>query len=177
MYRINDLIKMDRKLFHSQDLAILWGISNKNTLYTAVKRYRQQGVLVPVYKGLYATLPLAQLNPLELGLAVVHQYAYLSTESVLAQKGLINQTPTGNTFISGISKKISIGTEIFIYRKLKAEYLNNRAGLIDQNGIPTASVERAVADLLYFNPKYHFDLKIAINWDQVKLIQQTVGYI
>jgi len=44
MYRINELIKLDRKIFHSNDLAIAWGISNKNTLYTTIKRYVQKGI-------------------------------------------------------------------------------------------------------------------------------------
>ncbi len=86
MYRINELIKLDRRLYHTNDLAILWGVSNKNTLYTTIKRYVQKEILIPVYKGLCSTIPLSQLNPLEMGVAIVHKYAYLSTESVLAQK-------------------------------------------------------------------------------------------
>ena len=56
MYRISELIKLDHKIYHSNDLAILWGITNKNTLYTTIKRYVQKGVLTPIDRGLYSTI-------------------------------------------------------------------------------------------------------------------------
>lgn len=177
MYRISELIKLDRKLYHSNDLAILWGISNKNTLYTAIKRYVQRGILIPIYKGLYSTVPISQLSPLELGVAVVHKYAYLSTESVLAQTGIIYQATYEHTFVSSVSKKLTVGKMSFLYRKLKDECLNNPSGLTNQNGIFVASVERAVADMLYFNPNYHFDMSDNIDWEKVRLIQKEVGYL
>jgi hypothetical protein len=43
-------------------------------------------------------------------------------------------------------------------------------------GIFMASTERAVADMLYFNPKYHFDIPESINFDTVKSIQKEIGY-
>ncbi len=177
MYRISELIRLDRHLYHSNDLAILWGISSKNTLYTAVKRYVLKGVLIPVYKGLYSTIPLSQLDPLELGVAVVHKYAYLSTESVLAQAGVIYQAIHKYTFISSVSKKITIGDKSFIYRRLKDEYLNNPAGIDNQNGIFTASVERAAADMLYFDKNYHFDVPENIDWKKMNDIQKEVNYL
>ena len=177
MYRISELIKLDRKLYHTQDLAILWKISNKNTLYTTVKRYVKKGILVQVYKGLYSTIPLPQLNPLELGKAIIHDYAYLTNESVLTQFGIINQISDGFTFAAKKSRRINVGGFSFFYRKLKDYYLLNPAGIADQNGILTASLERAVSDMLYFSPKYHFDLPENIDWKKVEQIQNEVGYI
>jgi hypothetical protein len=176
MYRINELIKLDRKIFHSNDLALLWGITKKNTLYTTIKRDVQKGVLLPVYKGLYSTVPLLQLNPLELGKAIIHKYTYLSTESVLAQAGVISHTTYVYTFVSNQSKKVSVGTLSFLFRQLKEEYLYNPAGIINQNGVFIASTERAAADILYFNPKYHIDIPESIDWKIVKSIQKEVGY-
>jgi predicted transcriptional regulator of viral defense system len=154
----------------------LWGISNKNTLYTAAKRYVQRGILIPVYKGLYSTVPLTQLNPLELGVAIVHKYTYLSLESILAQAGIIYQSTYSYTFVSSVSKKLIVGGISFQYRKLKDEFLNNTSGITNQDGIFTASVERAVADMLYFNPNYHFDLPDNIDWEKVNKIQKEVYY-
>ena len=177
MYRISKLIRLDRKLFHSNDLAVLWGISNKNTLYTTIKRYARRGILVPVYKGLYSTVPIAQLNPTELGVAVIHKYAYLSTESVLAQTGIIYQATYGQTFVTSVSKKLRLGGMSFLYRKMKDECLNNPSGLTEINGVFVASTERAVADMLYFNPNYHFDMPDNIDWEKVNVIQKEVGYL
>jgi len=102
MYRISELIKVDRKIYHTNDLALLWDITNKNTLYTTIKRYVQKGVLIPIYKGLYSTVPLSQLDPLELGKAIIHRYTYLSTESVLATAGVISQVTYAYTRIFSI---------------------------------------------------------------------------
>ena len=56
MYKINKLLQAPTKLFHTQDLALLWGISNRNTLYTQIKRYVQKSILHPIHKGFYATV-------------------------------------------------------------------------------------------------------------------------
>jgi predicted transcriptional regulator of viral defense system len=176
MYRLSELIKLDRKIYHSNDLAILWDISNKNTLYTTIKRYVRKGVLIPIYKGLYSTVPLSQLNPLELGKAIIHRYTYLSTESVLAQAGIIAQATYAYTFVSSLSKKATVGSVSYRFRKLKDEYLHNPTGVINQSGNFVATTERAVADMLYFNPRYHFDFTENIDFEKVKHIQKEVGY-
>jgi len=176
MYRMSELLQLDRKIYHTGDLAVLWDISNKNTLYTTISRYVQKGILFPIYKGLYATVSLPLLNPLELGKAIIHRYAYLSTESVLAQAGVIFQATYAYTFVSDLPKKVNIGSMSFLFRKLKQEYLNNPVGVLNQNGIFIATTERAVADMLYFNPRYHFDVSESIDFKKVKLIQKEVGY-
>lgn len=176
MYRLSELIQLNRKLYHTGDLAVLWNITNKNTLYTTIKRYVQKGVLIPVYKGLYSTVTLSQLDPLELGKAIIHRFAYLSTESVLSQAGVIAQTTYLYTFVSDLPKKVTVGSMSFLFRKLKAEYLNNPTGITKQNGNFVATPERAVADMLYFNPKYHFDVPESIDFEKVRLIQKEVGY-
>jgi hypothetical protein len=176
MYRLTELIKSERKIYHSNDLAILWDISNKNTLYTTIKRYVKKGVLVPIYKGLYSTVPIEQLDPLELGKAVVHRYTYLTTETVLAQEGIITQTTYAYTFVSSQSKKVSVGKWTFLFRKLKDEYLYNPTDIVRKNGNFIATTERAVADMLYFNPKYFFDFADKIDFEKVAEIQKEIGY-
>lgn len=113
---------------------------------------------------------------MELGKAIIHRYTYLSTESVLAQAGIIAQTTYQYTFVADLPKKVTVGSQAFLFRKLKTEFLNNPTGIINQNGNFIASPERAVADMLYFNPKYHFDIPESVDFDKVKLIQHTVGY-
>ena len=176
MYRLNELIKSDRNIYHSNDLAILWNISNKNTLYTTIKRYVQKGVLIPIYKGLYSTVPVSELDPLELGRAVIHRYTYLTTESVLAQAGIISQATYAHTFVSSLSKKITVGDFSFRFRKLKDEFLFNPTGITNKDGNFVATTERAVADMLYYNPKYHFDFSESIDFKKVKRIQKEIGY-
>lgn len=176
MYRINELLQSDRKLFHTNDLAILWGISNRQTLYMTISRYIDSGVLFPVYKGLYATIPVDSLDPLELGVAIIHRYAYLSTETVLSQAGVLSQVVYDYTFISDQSRRVSVGAWSFRYRQMKAEYLFNPIGIVREKQVFVASLERAAADLLYYAPDYHFDVTAHINFEQVRSIQKQVGY-
>lgn len=177
MYRIDTLLKQERKLFHTRDLALLWGIDNDNTLYTVIKRYIQKGILIPIQKGFYSVVPLDRLNPLELGVSFLHTYGYVSCEYVLGLSGIIFQSANYVTLVSSVSRKFSVASHNYLVRKLKDNYLFNDTGITRQDGINIASVDRAVADMLYFNPRYHFDNRKTIDWDKVKKIQKEVGYL
>lgn len=174
MYRIDKLLKSEQKLFHTPDLALLWNITNKNTLYTTIKRYVDRGILIPIHKGFYATAPLEKINPLRLGIGYLHRFAYLSCETVLAQQGIIFQYADTFTLVSDKSTKFRLGQWEYLVRKLNSKYLYNDRGLMEKEGIFIATLERAVADILYFDPHYHFDALKAINWSAVKKIQKEV---
>ncbi|MBW8050036.1 MAG: hypothetical protein FVQ77_06795 [Cytophagales bacterium] len=174
--KISRLLKLKQVTFHTNDLAIIWGISNKNTLYTTIKRYVKNGVMIRLYKGFYSTLPPGELDPVVLGINSLHAYAYLSTETILAQQGVIAQSVNYITLVSGISARFHVGNNAYISRQLKAEYLYNNTGITTVNEINTASLERATADILYFNPTYYFDAHNVIDWAKVKNIQKEIGY-
>jgi len=178
MYKIDVLLKQGRKLFHTNDLALLWQITNKNTLYTTIKRYVKKGILIPIHKGFYATVSVKKINQIELGISYLHQYAYLSTESVLVNYGVIFQKSENITLVGNISKNFTIGDTKYIVRKMKDSYLFQTIGITtDVNGVKTATLNRAVADLLYFNRNYYFDNRKAVNWAQVKQLQIEIGYL
>lgn len=170
------LLKDGRCLYHIQDLAVLWGINNSNTLHTTISRYIKRGVLNNIYKGFYSTKPLSEINPLLLGLTSIHRYGYLSTESVLIEEGVVFQDIKYITIVSNISKRFQINQSNFLVRKIKEVYLKNKTGVLLKNGIRRATLERAVADLLYFNPDYYLDNTKNINWKKVKEIQKIIGY-
>jgi predicted transcriptional regulator of viral defense system len=170
------LLKDGRCLYHVQDLAVLWNINNSNTLHTTISRYIRRGVLNNIYKGFYSTKPLSEINPLLLGLTSIHRYGYLSTESVLIEEGVIFQDIKYITIVSNISKRFQINKNNFLVRKMQEVYLKNKTGVLLKNGIRRATLERAVADLLYFNPDYYLDNTKNINWKKVKEIQKIIGY-
>jgi hypothetical protein len=184
MYRLNKskpdkkgvLLKQDQKLFHTNDLALLWSITNKNTLYTAIKRYKKDGTLIPIHKGFYSVVPLSQIDPAVLGTAFLHRYTYLSTESILAREGVITQTIPSITLVSNITKKFKLGEHHYTVRQMAGQYLYNTNGVVKKDSHYEAALERAVADLLYYNPSYHFDNKDLIDWDKVEKIQKEVGF-
>lgn len=175
MYKIDKLLKEQRQLFHTNDLALLWAINNRNTLYTTIKRYIQKGILIPIHKGFYSAVPLEKINPLQLGISYLHQYSYVSLEYVLSQNGFIFQPSPYITLVSSVSKKFTIGPYWYWSRRLKDVFLYNQAGIENKDGVALASCERAIADMLYFNPYFNFDQR-KISWLKVKAIQKEVGY-
>ena len=177
MYRIDKLLKQKNELFHTQDLGLVWGIANRNTLYTTIKRYVQRGILIPIHKGFYSTIPLDQINPFKLAMSYIHGFAYVSCETVLVKEGIIFQKTNYLTLVSDVSKKFTLAGNSFWVRKMKDESLYNDCGIINADGIKTASPERAVADILYFNPNFYFDNKKPVDWKKVKKIQKEVGFL
>lgn len=169
------LLKQPQKIFRTADLEILWAVNNKNTLYQTIQRMIKKGSLIPLQKGLYSLLPLNQLDPVELGFRIINQFCYLSTESILSQAGTINQPARKITFVSATNKNISLGSYSFLSRQMKDQLLHNPAGIIQRkDGVLIASLERAVVDMLYFQPNYHFDAPNSINWEQVQEIKKQL---
>lgn len=174
--RIAVLARQPHPIFHAHDLYLLWGLKNKNTLYTLLKRYAQRGLLFRVYKGLYSLLPIKKLDPLLLGVKALHGFAYVSTETVLVREGIISQVDYATTLVSASSRHFQIGPHSFRSRQLRDSYLYNPAGIFEEDGILRATVERAVADLLYFNPNAYLDGYNRINVKKLHDLQREIGY-
>ena len=177
MYRIDQLLKEERHLFHTRDLAIIWGIANDNTLYTTIKRYVKKGVLIPIHKGFYSTMSLEKIDPLELGATALNFYSYISCEYILALHGIIFQQLNYITLTSSVSKKFKAGKQEYLVRKLSDIYLFNDTGIFEENGVKKATPERAAADMLHFNPDFHFDNKKGLDPAKLGKVRKEVGYI
>jgi len=167
MKKIDILLKQGRRLFHTNDLAVLWGTTDRNTLLVTIGRYIKKGILFRIHRGFYSTIEIDKINPIALGIGYIHSFAYLSTESVLTRAGVISQQSSKITLVSNVSRKFTLNGNEYIIRKMTDKFLYNDKGVVDIDGIKMATVERAVADLLYFNPRYHFDNKNLVNWKEV----------
>ena len=174
--RFQILAKLEEKIFHINDLAKLWHIENKNTLYVTIHRYASQKLIYRLYKGFYSIKPMKDLDPLLIGLKAMHQYAYISTETILAESGIIQQLIPGITMISAESRKFLIGNNEYICRKMKDISLFNPVGIEHISQVKKANVTRAVADLLYYNKMAHFDNTNPIDWHKVKEMQIELSY-
>lgn len=170
------LMKLAEPLYHTDELAALWGITNRNTLTVSIHRYVQKGVLIPVYRGLYATRPISEISPYRLAAAVAHRYCYVSTETVLVNVGVMFQQLSAITFVSDRTQQADLGGHTFRFRQMAPKFLHQPMGISLQDGVLWASPERAYADLLYFVPKYYLDNPGVLDMKKVKQIQQEVGY-
>ncbi len=174
--RILILARQGGDVFHINDLAVLWNIRDKNTLYTTLKRYIQRGLLFRIYRGFYSLKDLRDVDPVLLGIKALHRFAYLSTETVLVKAGVIFQASSKITLVSSLSRKFSLAGHLYLVRQLNDKFLFNPVGIEQKGGYYEATVERAVADLLYFNPYYFLDNPTLVNWQKVKDIQSQLGY-
>ncbi len=175
--RFAELARLGEVVFHTDDLANLWHITNKNTLYTTIKRYVNDGLLTRIHKGFYAIKPIAEIDPLLLGLKAMHGYAYVSAETILAEEGVIQQQIPAVTLLGAQTRRFTIGQHHYYARKLADAFLYQPAGIVTkENGVRKATRERAIADLLYLNPRAYFDASRLIDWKKVRAIQKELGY-
>ncbi|MEK7560762.1 MAG: hypothetical protein AAB539_02285 [Patescibacteria group bacterium] len=175
--RFAEIARLGDIVFHTDDLANLWGITNKNTLYTTIKRYVARGLLFRIHKGFYSIKKPTDIDPLLLGVKALHRYAYVSTETVLRAQGIIQQHLPSITLISNEAKHFRVAGYSYYSRKLPDQFLYQPSGIITAaNGVRTATTERAVADLLYFNAHAYFDTEKLIDWKKVRAIQKEAGY-
>lgn len=133
-------------------------------------------VLIAVRKGLYSTLPLEQVSDFQLGAALIHKFCYVSTETVLAEEGIVFQEIYPITYVSSVSEKIEENGKNYLYRQLNNKFLYSPYGVRMEDGVYIADKERAAADILYFNPKYYFDNEEGLDVNRLADIQKKVGY-
>lgn len=170
------LASMDEEVMHTADLGNLWHIRNPGTLRMTLARYCTQGLLHRIQKGLYSLKKPTDLDPQLLGIKALHRTAYISCETVLFDNGVINQPPQYIALISAVSRQFTLVGQAYRSRKLSGRFLFNDAGIDLCSGVRIASLPRAVADTLYFNPKKYFDVATAIDWSVVRDIVHTLGY-
>jgi hypothetical protein len=174
--RILDLVSLNQDVFSIDDLARIWQINNRHNLYITLGRYVRGGLLIKIYRGLYSLKSVDKLDPLVLGCKAINNYCYVSTESVLANHGVIFQELSYYTFISSKNNRIKIENNSYYVRQLKDAQLFNTIGIEKKGNVYIASLERAVADMLHYNPNYYFDNFKIVNLKKLKEIQISLGY-
>lgn len=182
MYRIRNnekqkiLLQSGQKIFTTSDLALLWNIIDRNTLLTTIKRYVKKGILSRIYKGLYSTIPINQLDKYEVACAIGGSFSYISGETILSKEGIILQDIKKITLFGKKAKEITIGDTTYLCRYLNNKYLLNRAGIEDNKGYSVATVDRALADIRYINPQFYTDNNISIDMEKINILNKEIGY-
>lgn len=172
--RLAALASTGHTLFHIDDLVQLFEMRNENTLRVTLRRYVKNGYLHRIRRGLYSILPPEKIDPRHLGAACLHRFCYLSAETVLKEEGYILQSVDAFTFFSGASRRFTMLGRRYISRRLHPRFLHHPSGIRDEGGLRIASPERAVADMLYIDPWYHFDR--TIDWPAIRSLQNEIGY-
>lgn len=149
------LIYQDKRtVFRLNDIAMLSGETDFNSLNRKVNYMVRSGKLLSPRKGIYVK-PGFSVEELA---CVLYTPSYISLEYVLQKAGIIFQYDSAITSVGYLSRTTEIGNHVFRFRKIKGEILVNTAGLIRKGDfINIATPERAFLDLLYLSGNCYFD--------------------
>jgi predicted transcriptional regulator of viral defense system len=139
----------------------------RNSLYVALKRWVDGGVLERVSQGIY--LPMGENLPLEKVAAQLYLPNYLSFESVLSRHGVLNMIPYTLTFATTRkTKKFTLRRQGVEFRQISSELF---FGFEMKEGIHIAVPEKALLDQIYFVCRG----KASIDRDEMNLKNLSAG--
>lgn len=144
-----------------KDLAILWGIKNRNTLKSKASFLARNGKLKKLHYGIYALDE--KYDKFELA-GKLHHPSYISTEIVFRREGMTFQYSEEITSISDVTKRYEVDGTSYSYRKIKDITLFDKKGIDFFDNWAIASEERAFLDMIYINKNYYFDNLSGISW-------------
>mgnify|MGYP001581922248 CR=1 FL=1 len=166
------LINTGKTVFSSEDMAKIFHISNKNYLAVLLSRMVKRKELIRIRKGIYACSP--NYNHLELA-NKLKRPSYISLEKVLFDNSVIFQDYSNNiTSVSNNNYSERVNDTLYSYHKIKDDILMNPVGILTENRVRTASVERAVCDTVYLTKNFYFDNLDGI--DKEKLLEISKIY-
>ena len=165
-----DLASSSKTVFTVADLALFWGIEDKNILRVTISRAKKKGYLEHIRRGFYK-LENREINPFELA-GKLKKNSYISFETVLAQSGVIFQWHDEIVCAAPRSSKIKNGFGKFSYRKIPEYVLTNNAGIINKENYFTASPERALCDKIYKDGLSYFDSLDGIDGKKIREISK-----
>lgn len=158
------LLRSPKTVFSTKDVALLWSEEKEQTVSGRLNKYVKAGKLIRVHRGIYAKDK--NYNRFELATRI-YTPSYISFETVLTRAG-INFQFYGNTFVASYTtREIEADGQKISFIRMKDYVLSNTAGIEHQDGIATATKERAFLDRIYVSKDYHFDNLNALDWNKV----------
>ena len=151
---------LNKAFYTIADLEKITGLG-RDSLYVALKRWVDGGVLERVSQGVY--IPMGENFPVEKIAAQLYLPNYLSFESALARHGILNMIPYTLTFAT--TRK----TKKYRLRKHGVEFRKISPGLFFgyemKKGIYIAVPEKAFLDQIYFVCRG----KVSLDLDEMNL--------
>ncbi len=137
---------LNKSFYTIADLEKITQLS-RNSLYVALKRWVESGVLERVAQGIY--VPLGGDVALENVAAQLYIPNYLSFESALAKHGILNLIPYTITFATKRkTRKFTLRKQGVEFRQIAPQLF---FGYEMRNGINIAIPEKAFLDEVYFS--------------------------
>ncbi|MDD4409537.1 MAG: hypothetical protein PHW52_02665 [Candidatus Pacebacteria bacterium] len=169
---IINILKNDNTVFSFKEILLAFGERNPGLLSRRLSYYVKNGQLYGIRRGIYAKDKVYDRRELATKIFIP---SYISFETVLAEAGIIFQY-YGQIFVASYqTKEIDCDGQIFSFRKLKENVLNDSSGIENNGHYPIASKERAFLDTVYLNKDYHFDNLTPLDWNKVFSILPIYG--
>jgi predicted transcriptional regulator of viral defense system len=141
--------------FFGSDVADILSVSSK-AMRNQFTRWKKQGLLIELKRGLYALSGNERQTPLskEVAAANIYQPSYISMESAMARYKMIPEKVSAVTSVTTRKTRSFRNREgTFIYRSLKPGLYFGFTSKKDEHGYPffIAEPEKALLDHLYLN--------------------------
>lgn len=166
---IEKLAISGKKVFTTNDLAVIWQISERRKLIELIKYYLRGKRLIHIHKGIYAygqdysSWDIAQkLVPM----------SYISLYTTSQMHGLTFQFYSSIFSMSLKSNKYKLGEQEYVYHKVKETVFYNQTGLIDNGRYIIADKERTICDCLYVFPGFYFDNLLGIDKEKLLMLSK-----
>jgi predicted transcriptional regulator of viral defense system len=148
-----EVFRAKQSAFTLNELSVLTGVKNYNSLKRIANYYSKKGIISNIRRGFYVK---DEFNTYELAVKI-YPPAYIGFETVLLEEGVIFQYDRTVTIASYLSREITVGGNVFRYRKLKDTVLTSPQGLVFKDRYTIAEKERAFLDILYLNKDFYVD--------------------
>jgi len=150
---IEKLITSGKSVFTTEDLAVIWNISDHQKLIERIKYYLRKKRLVHIHRGVYA---YGEYTPLDVAQKLV-PLSYMSLYTTSQMHGLTFQHYQAIYCMSLNSRTYELKAQKYIYHRVKEEIFYSDQGLVNQGRYIIAGKERTICDLLYVFPGFAFD--------------------
>lgn len=154
MTRLEILQKTGFNIFTTDDLMVLWDVTNRRDVIESIKDYIRRERMYSIKRGIYSLDKDYDVNELAQKLL---SPSYISYYSALAIHGIIFQKYSEIHCFALYSKDFNINDQKFIYHKINEDVLSIQEGIISEGKYTIASAERAICDSLYLNKTIAFD--------------------
>lgn len=161
---IEKLILSGKKVFTTQDLAVIWQVPERPKLIGLAKYYVRQNRLTRLHKGVYAYG--SDYTPLDIAQKLV-PLSYVSLYTTSLMHGLTFQYYSPVFCVSLKSKKYKLGDQAYIYHRVKEPIFYNTLGIVNNGKYLMADRERTICDCLYVFPEFAFDNLRAVNKEKL----------
>ncbi len=152
--KIEKLALSGKKIFTTEDLAVIWQIPQRRRLIELIKYYLREKRLKSIYKGIYAYG--GDYTPYDIAQKLI-PLSYISLYTSSQMYGLTFQYYQTVYAVSLKRKKYKIGKQGYFYSRVKEPVFYNQLGLVNNGRYIIADRERTITDCLYVFPRFAFD--------------------